>query len=556
MEREEAINAISGAVAGLVTAVFVCPLDVLKTRLQVTKASSTTITDGIRTIIAHEGVSGMYKGLGPTLLALLPNWAVYFVVYDSLKRRLGAVASQPAAGGTGASVVGSGGGGVSSPLTHMAAAAGAGITTILVTNPLWVVKTRMQCHGMLAVAAAATEGNMAAEAAAAAGRVGPAPFPARAVVRAGGDVAAAAASAAASPAAGTTVPGWPQTAGETAGGRAGTMPTAPLATSASLTAASAGGRTHVQQLKQEIQQQQQQQCQHVVVQPHAPHLHDRQINAHAVKDGRAGCSGSSSSQINSSSSSDGNHVSSQGSSSSNGGAATAGSSQSRGLGPGPPRAQGYGAAAASSSAANKPALTKQATKASAPRLMMSGASTAIAPYLKRPPYKSTREALVRIAREEGLRGLYSGLAPSMAGIAHVAIQFPLYEYAKQAVAMHKAQQALQQAAAAGEGEPAAAASIAPGTDCLTVPELVVTSAFAKVVASTVTYPHEVVRSYMHLSGSGPLSGLREAVSAVWREDGIRGFYRGCVANLLRTTPAAAMTFTTFELVSRALRDAL
>jgi hypothetical protein len=35
MEREEAINAVSGAVAGLVTAVFVCPLDVLKTRLQV-----------------------------------------------------------------------------------------------------------------------------------------------------------------------------------------------------------------------------------------------------------------------------------------------------------------------------------------------------------------------------------------------------------------------------------------------------------------------------------------------------------------------------------------
>lgn len=35
MERDEAINAVSGAVAGLVTAVFVCPLDVLKTRLQV-----------------------------------------------------------------------------------------------------------------------------------------------------------------------------------------------------------------------------------------------------------------------------------------------------------------------------------------------------------------------------------------------------------------------------------------------------------------------------------------------------------------------------------------
>lgn len=61
---------------------------------------------------------------------------------------------------------------------------------------------------------------------------------------------------------------------------------------------------------------------------------------------------------------------------------------------------------------------------------------------------------------------------------------------------------------------------------------------------------------MHLSGSGPFSGLKDAVTLVWKEDGLRGFYRGCAANLMRTTPAAAMTFTTFELVSRFLRDNL
>lgn len=33
-----------------------------------------------------------------------------------------------------------------------------------------------------------------------------------------------------------------------------------------------------------------------------------------------------------------------------------------------------------------------------------------------------------------------------------------------------------------------------------------------------------------------------------------GFYRGCLTNLLRTTPAAAVTFTSFEVINRRIRE--
>lgn len=50
------------------------------------------------------------------------------------------------------------------------------------------------------------------------------------------------------------------------------------------------------------------------------------------------------------------------------------------------------------------------------------------------------------------------------------------------------------------------------------------------------------------------AGVVDCVKKVFRKDGISGFYRGCGTNLLRTTPAAVITFTSYEMIQRFLHQ--
>ncbi|KAF9625593.1 hypothetical protein IFM89_024366 [Coptis chinensis] len=291
-------NACSGAAAGAISATFVCPLDVIKTRLQVyglpdlphSGRKGSLIVASMKNIIQNEGVRGLYRGLSPTILALLPNWAVYFTVYEQLKTILKSHGNRDGQLTIGANII---------------AATGAGAATAITTNPLWVVKTRLQTQGM----------------------------------------------------------------------RSGVV-----------------------------------------------------------------------------------------------------------------------------------------------------------------PYTSIFSALTRIMHEEGIRGLYSGLLPSLAGVSHVAIQFPMYEKTKSYIA------------------------IRDGTtvDKLNAGQVAIASSISKLFASTMTYPHEVVRSKLQEQGQcrNPEShyeGVGDCIRKILRKEGVSGFYRGCATNLLRTMPSTVITFTSYEMIQRLLK---
>jgi solute carrier family 25 protein 33/36 len=169
-EDEEATRSIGGMTSAALTS----PLDVLKTRLQsdfyraqllssAAAASSSSSSSPLNTsrlfhyhrhhhplsplsfaskVLLHlretvqilasirraEGWRALFKGLGPNLTGVVPARAINFYTYGNGKRLIGAYFND----------------GREAAWVHVCAAACAGVVTGTATNPIWLVKTRLQ----------------------------------------------------------------------------------------------------------------------------------------------------------------------------------------------------------------------------------------------------------------------------------------------------------------------------------------------------------------------------------------------------------------------------
>ncbi|KAF4395657.1 uncharacterized protein LOC133030564 isoform X1 [Cannabis sativa] len=87
MSTNLCVHFVGGGMAGITAATATYPLDLVRTRLaaQTNMIYYRGIGHALRTITSEEGILGLYKGLGATLLGVGPNIALSFSVYESLR---------------------------------------------------------------------------------------------------------------------------------------------------------------------------------------------------------------------------------------------------------------------------------------------------------------------------------------------------------------------------------------------------------------------------------------------------------------------------------------
>jgi solute carrier family 25 folate transporter 32 len=178
---------IAGFAGGSASTILLYPLDLVKTRLQVDERSAAalnndanvkrrTICCTVRGVIKHEGYLGLYKGLTPAVIGSAASWGGFFILYEELKRQILQYKMRSADAQMYTSIQSEAFYDVSKdmhideemdinsndttytsksqpnaqptvklgPIEHFTASCMAGACMVALTNPLWLIKTRLQ----------------------------------------------------------------------------------------------------------------------------------------------------------------------------------------------------------------------------------------------------------------------------------------------------------------------------------------------------------------------------------------------------------------------------
>lgn len=134
-------NSVAHAAAGVCATVasdaVLTPMDMVKQRLQLGNSGYKGVLDCVKRVMAEEGFGAFYASYRTTVLMNAPFTAVHFATYEAAKRGLMEVSPESVDD--------------ERWVVHATAGAAAGALAAVVTTPLDVVKTQLQCQVRLLV---------------------------------------------------------------------------------------------------------------------------------------------------------------------------------------------------------------------------------------------------------------------------------------------------------------------------------------------------------------------------------------------------------------------
>eukprot|EP01088_Endostelium_zonatum_P002122 TRINITY_DN12569_c0_g1_i1.p1 TRINITY_DN12569_c0_g1~~TRINITY_DN12569_c0_g1_i1.p1 ORF type:complete len:302 (-),score=45.02 TRINITY_DN12569_c0_g1_i1:54-959(-) len=122
-------QSLSGLAAGACSTLVTHPLDMIKTRIQVQAGGAFNYKgtiDALKNVFLKEHKLALYQGLTPNITGNALAWGLYFYFYSTIKSFVSGTEKKEL-----------------SPTAHFLSGLCAGAITSTITNPIWVVKTRM-----------------------------------------------------------------------------------------------------------------------------------------------------------------------------------------------------------------------------------------------------------------------------------------------------------------------------------------------------------------------------------------------------------------------------
>mmetsp|Transcript_20902 Transcript_20902/g.40978 ORF Transcript_20902/g.40978 Transcript_20902/m.40978 type:complete len:382 (+) Transcript_20902:153-1298(+) len=178
-----------------------------------------------------------------------------------------------------------------------------------------------------------------------------------------------------------------------------------------------------------------------------------------------------------------------------------------------------------------------------------------------PEFKGIVDTMCKIAKRDGVATLWSGLGPSLILVSNPSVQFASYEWLKHALLKFRFQKepTTRDLTHFGDIMEDATEDVVSeavlGTELSSI-EYLLLGAFAKMIATVVTYPLQVAQTRQRAEANRRKAEGKDAqknrmstmacLHEIYKMNGFTGLYAGMEAKLLQTCLTSAFMFAAYE----------